>query len=185
MARPAGCSRRLRRLTGGLGSEAGRAGCWVPPALLPESRTRRANAYLLWRSTVRVSTHDDDRSRITPKPRSRRRNDAEQPAPARPKTRRSKSPAPGLDPGGRPELMAIAPKTCLAAPCPSHCSQPGGLGWINAEAIVTAQLRRLVEPPALVPRPTTSAAPCHHRPFLPPFITSDNLAESEPTILAL
>ena len=26
--------------------------CRVPPALLPESRTRRENAYLLWRSTV-------------------------------------------------------------------------------------------------------------------------------------
>ena len=77
--------------------------CRVPPALLPESRTRRENAYLLWRSTVRVSTDDDGGSRITHKPRSRRRNDVEQPAPARPRTRRSKSPAPGLEPGGRPE----------------------------------------------------------------------------------
>jgi len=75
--------------------------CRVPPALLPESQARRANAYLLWRSTVRVSTHDDDRSRITPKPRSRRRNDAEQPAPARLKTRRSKSLTPEPEPGGR------------------------------------------------------------------------------------
>ena len=85
------------------GPRPGEPDCRVPPALLPESQTRRANAYLLWRSTVRVSTHDDDRSRTTPKPRSRRRNDAEQPAPARPRTRRSKSPAPGLEPGGRPE----------------------------------------------------------------------------------
>ena len=85
------------------GPRPGEPDCRVPPALLPESRTRRENAYLLWRSTVRVSTHDDDRSRTTPKPRSRRRNDAEQPAPGRPRTRRSKSPAPGLDPGGRPE----------------------------------------------------------------------------------
>src|SRR3954463_560391 len=85
------------------GPRPGDPDCRVPPALLPESRTRRENAYLLWRSTVRVSTHDDDRSRTTPKPRSRRRNDAEQPAPAHPRTRRSKSPAPGLEPGGRPE----------------------------------------------------------------------------------
>ena len=85
------------------GPRPGEPDCRVPPALLPESRTRRGNAYLLWRSTVRVSTHDDDRSRTTPKPRSRRRNDAEQPAPARPRTRRSKSPAPELEPGGRPE----------------------------------------------------------------------------------
>ena len=85
------------------GLRPGEPDCRVPPALLPESRTRRENAYLLWRSTVRVSTHDDDRSRTTPKPRSRRRNDAEQPATARPRTRRSKSPAPGLEPGGRPE----------------------------------------------------------------------------------
>jgi hypothetical protein len=85
------------------GPRPGEPDCRVPPALLPESQTRRANAYLLWRSTVRFNTHEDDRNRTTPKPRSRRRNDAEQPAPARPRTRRSKSAAPRLDPGGRPE----------------------------------------------------------------------------------
>ena len=85
------------------GPRPGEPDCRVPPALLPESQTRRENAYLLWRSTVRVSTYDDGGSRTTRKPRSRRRNDAEQPAPARPRTRRSKSPAPGLEPGGRPE----------------------------------------------------------------------------------
>jgi hypothetical protein len=85
------------------GPRPGEPDCRVPPALLPESQTRRANAYLLWRSTVRVSTHDDDRSRTTPKPRPRRRNDAEQPAPTRPRTRRSKSPVPGLEPGGSPD----------------------------------------------------------------------------------
>ena len=85
------------------GPRPGEPDCRVPPALLPESRTRRENAYLLWRSTVRVSTHDDDRSRTTPKPRSRRRNDAEQPAPARPRTRRSKSPARGLEPDDCPK----------------------------------------------------------------------------------
>jgi hypothetical protein len=84
------------------GPRPGEPDCRVPPALLPESRTRRENAYLLWRSTVRVSTDDDDRSRTTPKPRSRRRNDAEQPAPARPRTRRSKSPARGLEPDDCP-----------------------------------------------------------------------------------
>jgi hypothetical protein len=85
------------------GPRPGEPDCRVPPALLPESQTRRENAYLLWRSTVRVSTDDDGGSRTTHKPRSRRRNDVEQPAPARPRTRRSKSPVPGLEPGGRPE----------------------------------------------------------------------------------
>src|SRR4051812_2576146 len=85
------------------GPRPGEPDCRVPPALLPESQTRRENAYLLWRSTVRVSTDDDGGSGTAHKPRSRRRNDVEQPAPARPRTRRSKSPAPGLEPGGRPE----------------------------------------------------------------------------------
>ncbi len=85
------------------GPRPGEPDCRVPPALLPEIQERRANAYLLWRSTVRVSTHDDGRSRITPKPRSRRWNDAEQPDPARPRTRRSKSPARGLEPDDCPK----------------------------------------------------------------------------------
>jgi hypothetical protein len=85
------------------GPRPGEPDCRVPPALLPESRTRRANAYLLWRSTVRVSTDDDGESKTVRKPRSRRRNDAEQPAPAHPRTRRSKSPVPGLEPGGSPD----------------------------------------------------------------------------------
>jgi hypothetical protein len=73
----------------------------VPPALLPETQTRRENAYLLWRSTVRIDTNDDSESRTTHKPRSRRRNDVEQPAPARPRTRRRKSPE--LEPDGSQE----------------------------------------------------------------------------------
>jgi hypothetical protein len=85
------------------GPRPGEPDCRVPPALLPESRTRRENAYLLWRSTVRVSTDSDSASRTTHKPRSRRRNDAEQPAPARLKTRRSKSLTPEPEPGGRQE----------------------------------------------------------------------------------
>jgi hypothetical protein len=85
------------------GPRPGEPDCRVPPALLPESRTRRENAYLLWRSTVRVSTDADSESRTTHKPRSRRRNDVEQPAPARPRTRRSKSPAPELEPGDCPD----------------------------------------------------------------------------------
>jgi hypothetical protein len=83
------------------GPRPGEPGCRVPPALLPESRTRRENNYLLWRSTVRVSTDADSASRATHKPQSRRRNDVEQPAPARSRTRRRKSPAPELEPGGR------------------------------------------------------------------------------------
>jgi hypothetical protein len=85
------------------GPRPGEPDCRVPPALLPESQTRQENAYLLWRSTVRVSTDVDAESKTVRKPRSRRRNDVDQLAPARPRTRRSKSPAPGLEPGGRPE----------------------------------------------------------------------------------
>jgi hypothetical protein len=85
------------------GPRPGEPDCRVPPALLPESRTRRENAFLLWRSTVRVSTDADSESKTTHKPRSRRRNDVEQPAPARPRTRRSKSPAPELEPGDCPD----------------------------------------------------------------------------------
>jgi hypothetical protein len=85
------------------GPRPGEPDCRVPPALLPESQTRRENAYLLWRSTVQVSTDDDAESKTVRKPRSRRRNDVEQPGPARPRTRRSKSPVPGLEPGGRPD----------------------------------------------------------------------------------
>jgi|tagenome__1003787_1003787.scaffolds.fasta_scaffold19077946_2 hypothetical protein len=85
------------------GPRPGEPDCRVPPALLPESQTRRENAYLLWRSTVGVSTDADSGSRTVRKPRSRRRDDTEKPAPARPRTRRSKSPAPEFEPGGRQE----------------------------------------------------------------------------------
>jgi hypothetical protein len=74
------------------GPRPGEPDCRVPPALLPESRTRRENAYLLWRSTVRVSTDAESESRTVRKRQSRRRNDAEQPGPARPGTRRSRLP---------------------------------------------------------------------------------------------
>lgn len=85
------------------GPRPGEPDCRVPTALLPESQTRQENAYLLWRSTVRVSTDVDAESKTVRKPRSRRRNDVEQLAPARPRTRRSKSPAPELEPGDCPD----------------------------------------------------------------------------------
>ena len=85
------------------GPRPGEPDCRVPPALLPESQTRRENAYLLWRSAVPANTDVDAESRTTHKSRSRRRDDTEQPAPARTRTRRSKSPAPELEPGGRQE----------------------------------------------------------------------------------
>jgi hypothetical protein len=78
------------------GPRPGEPGCQVPPALLPESQTRRENAYALWRSTVRVST-DVISENKTPRKlqsRSRRRDDTEQTGPARPRTRRGKSRAP-------------------------------------------------------------------------------------------
>jgi hypothetical protein len=81
------------------GPRPGEPDCRVPPALLPESQTRRENAYLLWRSTVRVSTDTDSESETARKPRPRRRDDTEKPVPARSRIRRSKSPAPD----GRPD----------------------------------------------------------------------------------
>ena len=76
------------------GPRPGEPGCRVPPALLPESQRRRENAYALWRSTARVSTDVSSRSNAVRRPaaRPRRRNDAEQPGPARPGTRRSRLP---------------------------------------------------------------------------------------------
>jgi hypothetical protein len=83
------------------GPRPGEPDCRVPPALLPESQTRQENSYLLWRSTVRVSTDVDAESKTVRKPRPRRRDDIEKPGPARSRTRRSKSPAPEFEPGGR------------------------------------------------------------------------------------
>jgi hypothetical protein len=82
------------------GPRPGEADCRVLPALLPESRARRENAYLLWRSTVRVSTDDDAKNKIVRKRRSRHRNEVEQPGPARSRKRQSKLPTRGLEPGG-------------------------------------------------------------------------------------
>src|SRR3954452_17736647 len=79
------------------GPRPGEPDCRVPPALLPESQTRRENAWLLWHSTVRVNTDDNSERKTGRKPRPRHRDDAEKSAPARPRTRRSKSPAPKLD----------------------------------------------------------------------------------------
>jgi hypothetical protein len=78
------------------GPRPGEPDCRVPPPLLPESQTRRENAYLLWHSTVRVSTDVASQSRTARKSasRSRRRDDTEQTAPTRPRSRRSKSPSP-------------------------------------------------------------------------------------------
>jgi hypothetical protein len=80
------------------GPRPGEPGCRVPPALLPESQTRRENAYAWWRSTARVSTDVDSESKTARKTRSRRRDDAEQTASARPRTRRRKSPV--VEPDG-------------------------------------------------------------------------------------
>src|SRR3954454_19387009 len=50
------------------GRRRGEPDCRVPPPLLPESRTRRETAYLLWHSTVRVSTNAESGSRTVRKP---------------------------------------------------------------------------------------------------------------------
>jgi hypothetical protein len=73
------------------GPRPGEPDCRVPPALLPESQKRRENAYAWWRSTARVSTDIDSKSKTARKPGSRHRDDAGQTYPARPKTRRRKS----------------------------------------------------------------------------------------------
>jgi hypothetical protein len=85
------------------GPRPGEPACRVPPALLPERQTRRENTYLLWRSTVRVSTDVDSESNTARKPaaRSRRHGDIEQTGPDRRRTRRNKSPAPELEPSDR------------------------------------------------------------------------------------
>src|SRR5688572_25051067 len=77
------------------GPRPGEPDCRVPPALLPESQKRRENAYAWWRSTARVSTDIDSKSKTARKPGSRHRDDAGQTYPARPKTRRRKSSVPG------------------------------------------------------------------------------------------
>jgi hypothetical protein len=81
------------------GPRPGEPDCRVPPALLPETQARRENAYLLWRSTVPTSPDVTSQSKTARKPaaRSRRRDDTEQAAPTRPRTRRGKSRAPELN----------------------------------------------------------------------------------------
>jgi hypothetical protein len=76
------------------GPRPGEPACRVPPALLPESQTRRETAYALWRSTVPASP-DVISENKTPRKlqsRSRHRDDTEQTA--RLRTRRGKSRAP-------------------------------------------------------------------------------------------
>src|SRR3954447_7116161 len=75
------------------GPRPGEPDCRVPPALLPESRTRRENAWLLWRSTVPASPNviSENKTPRKSQSRSRRHDDTEQTAPARLRTRRGKS----------------------------------------------------------------------------------------------
>ena len=106
------------------GPRPGEPDCRVPPALLPESQTRRENAYLLWRSTVRVSTDADNESRTVAKPRSRRRDDPKNPLlPAREPDGTNQR-APDSNPvAARTEC---SPRTCMAAPRSSHYSHSSG-----------------------------------------------------------
>ncbi len=75
------------------GPRPGEPNCRVPPALLPESQTRRETAYALWRSTgpTRSDITSESNAARKPQSRSRRRDDAEQAGPVRRKTRRGKS----------------------------------------------------------------------------------------------
>ena len=85
------------------GPRPGEPDCRVPRALLPEFRTRRENAYALWRSVVQPGTSIVGESQTAGKPasRSRRRDNAEQGGPARPARRRGKARVAELEPGGR------------------------------------------------------------------------------------
>src|SRR4029453_15820710 len=87
------------------GPRPGEPACRGPPAPLPESQRGRENAYALWRSTVPTSPDVTSESTAARKPasRSRRHDDTEQTGRARPRTRRSKSPAPELEPSDRHE----------------------------------------------------------------------------------
>jgi len=80
------------------GPRPGEADCRGPLALLPERQKRRENAYAWWRSMAPVSTDVDSKSKTARKPGSRHRVDAGQTYPARPKTRRRKSPV--VEPDG-------------------------------------------------------------------------------------
>jgi hypothetical protein len=73
------------------GPRPGEPDCRVPPALLPESRTRRENAYLLWRSMVQTGTDVISQSKTARKPasRSHRRDDTDQTVRPRPRQRTS------------------------------------------------------------------------------------------------
>src|SRR5215217_9514183 len=55
------------------GPRPGEPGCRAPPALLPESQTRRENAYALWRLTLPTSTDVISESITARKPASRSR----------------------------------------------------------------------------------------------------------------
>jgi hypothetical protein len=83
------------------GPRPGEPDCRVPPALLPETQARRANAYALWRSEVRTSPEVAAEHKTTAKrgSRSRRQDSAEKTSPARPKVKRVRSPA--QEPEGR------------------------------------------------------------------------------------
>ena len=85
------------------GPRPGEPDCRVPRALLPEFQTRRENAYALRRSVVRTGTSAANESHTESKPasRSRRREDAEQGGPARPKGRRGKARTAELESGDR------------------------------------------------------------------------------------
>ena len=143
------------------GPRPGEPDCRVPPALLPENQTRRENAYLLWRSTVRVSTDADARAGqcISRDPDAGMTSNN----PARPARGRggANHPHPSSNPvAARIECL----RTCPTAPCPSHYLNPAASARLMGSE-VAARFRRLVEPPALI---HSAAAPCHHRPFLRP-----------------
>lgn len=78
------------------GPRPGEPGCRVPAVLLPQTQTRREDAYALWRSTARARTDVDGARKTAREPgsRSRRRDDADGTAPVRPKLRRGRSATP-------------------------------------------------------------------------------------------
>ena len=56
------------RVSAAWGPRPGEPNCRVPPALLPESQTRRETAYALWRSTGPTSSDITSESNAARKP---------------------------------------------------------------------------------------------------------------------
>jgi hypothetical protein len=163
------------------GPRPGEPDCRVPPALLPESQTRRENTYLLWRfccgaqpcgsapmTTARAGprTNRDPGAGMTPN-----------------------NPAlPAREPGGanhpRPSSNPVAvrtecPRIYLMAPAPLTAHNPAAIFRLMRKR--PFRLRRLAKPPALVPRRQRHAIRRHSS--RPPYVAAEQLVRKVPQAL--